>query len=334
MAEKKQRIRIPSAKAAQVMFSADRTCCVCRKPGKPVQIHHIDDNPANNVLTNLSVLCLDDHELTQIRGGFGRKLDSDQVRLYRDDWEQIVARNRTSVTSEPDRSKSDAQNLEISASLAEIYREKEEWMLLAIHYDSIGNEELRDKYIEIAIKEDPDDSTVTYLRTLQGRSDLIPQAVIKRALRRNKNYDWTARARLLKKLGRKREAIVEYLQGIINSLDTGNNFTAAFYLREIVEDELIKELYLLAYEDAEKNNELWWQIRVLQDLGWDTELNELVLSHRKEINEAEDILLKQVLAKAEGDIGTSDKLIKEEAEQTADQYKKWRKKRRARKKTA
>lgn len=43
---------------------------------------------------NLAVLCLDCHRETQIRGGFDRKLDAAQVRLYKLDWIKRVETQR------------------------------------------------------------------------------------------------------------------------------------------------------------------------------------------------------------------------------------------------
>lgn len=296
------------------MFNSDRTCCVCRSPGKPVQIHHIDDDPSNNDIKNLAILCLDDHNLTQLNGGFGRQLDADQVRLYRDNWVQTVSQRRVTNSYEQEPTSSDP-NLELSASLAEIYRENKEWVLLAIHYANIGNDELRDKYVEKALKEDPTDSNVTFLRRLQGRVDLIPESVINHELERNK--DWTQKAALLDSLERTSESLIVLLGGILKSLKGGNNFTAAFYLRSLAEGGIITKLYLVAYQDAVDNGELWWQIRVLQDLGWEKELEDLVLEHETEIEESDDISMKQVLARVRGDIGTANNLIKEEAKQTS-----------------
>ena len=87
---KKKRIPIPEDLAADVLLAADRTCCVCRENGKAVQIHHIDGDPSNNTLENLVVLCLEHHNQTQIKGGFGRKLDAAQVTRYRDKWLEAV----------------------------------------------------------------------------------------------------------------------------------------------------------------------------------------------------------------------------------------------------
>ena len=91
---KKRRVPIPDVVAAKVLFIADRTCCVCRVAGKKLQIHHIDDDPSNNDIANLAVLCLECHGDTQITGGFGRRLSAEQVRLYRDDWNSVVAAKR------------------------------------------------------------------------------------------------------------------------------------------------------------------------------------------------------------------------------------------------
>src|SRR6185312_7467864 len=91
---KKIRTEIPAETAADVLFLSDRTCCVCREPNKAVQLHHVDENPSNSVAENLAVLCFDCHHLTQLRGGFDRKLDAAQVLKYRADWLARVASKR------------------------------------------------------------------------------------------------------------------------------------------------------------------------------------------------------------------------------------------------
>ena len=91
---KKDRIPAPDEVVALVMFRSDRMCCVCRERGESIQIHHIDEDPSNNDPDNLAVLCLQCHNETQIRGGFGRKLDATQVRHYRGDWHRRVEERR------------------------------------------------------------------------------------------------------------------------------------------------------------------------------------------------------------------------------------------------
>lgn len=94
MPDKKQRVEILEDVAAETLFRSDRTCCICRQRRKPVQLHHIDDDPGNNVIENLAVLCFDCHRETQIRGGFDRKLDASQVKLYKADWLKRVETKR------------------------------------------------------------------------------------------------------------------------------------------------------------------------------------------------------------------------------------------------
>lgn len=170
----KKRTDIPLHIAARVLFLSNRTCCVCRAEGKPVQIHHVDDNPSNHAPANLAVLCFDCHRETQLKGGFDRKLDSDQVVLFREDWHALVSQSRTATNQASAVSERLADmSLAISTSVAEIYRENKEYVLLAIHYDAIGNVELRDKYIEVALRGKPSDEDICFLRGLQDKPDLI-----------------------------------------------------------------------------------------------------------------------------------------------------------------
>lgn len=90
----KIRTSIPSNLAAEVLFTSDNTCCFCRERGKVIQIHHIDENSSNNVFENLSVLCLECHNNTQIKGGFGRTLNAPLIIKYRDEWLERVKRRR------------------------------------------------------------------------------------------------------------------------------------------------------------------------------------------------------------------------------------------------
>ena len=95
----KNRVPISADQAAEAMFASDRTCCVCNERGKTVQIHHIDDDPSNNGKQNFAVLCLECHNDTQIKGGFGRKLNSDLVIKYHNEWLVRVKKRRDEADS-------------------------------------------------------------------------------------------------------------------------------------------------------------------------------------------------------------------------------------------
>lgn len=88
------RYRIPADITADVLFLSDNTCCICRERGKSVQIHHIDENPSNNEIQNLAVLCLECHNSTQLTGGFGRSLTDKVIIKYRNDWIDRVRQRR------------------------------------------------------------------------------------------------------------------------------------------------------------------------------------------------------------------------------------------------
>lgn len=102
---RKKRTPIPKKTAASIMFQTDGICCVCHKEGKPVQIHHIDENPSNNNIENLMTLCLDCHHNTQISGGFTRRLDNEQLKLYRDNWINTISGSRSQLRDEITKSK-------------------------------------------------------------------------------------------------------------------------------------------------------------------------------------------------------------------------------------
>jgi tetratricopeptide (TPR) repeat protein len=299
---KKDREDIPKDVAARVLFYADRTCCVCRVRGKPVQIHHIDEDPANNEPRNLAVVCFDCHRDTQIRGGFDRKLYADQVLLYRDDWHRLVAQRRVADEAAERLELDTWFDVEHATSIAEIYRENEEYELLALHYHSIGNKDLRDKYVKLAIQATHSDDAVIFLRGLQGRPDLIPADVIEREYeRKSSQEDWLQRGRMLTNLGRHREAVGDYLSGIQRSLQDDRVFSAAYYLKELADSDLIDELFIIALKQAQAENDLWWQVRALQELEWHSELDALLLEHEAEIVESGDPHLLSLFALTKGD---------------------------------
>jgi hypothetical protein len=72
---------------------------VCRIGGKAVQLHHLDDDRSNADVDNFAVLCVDCHNETQRKGGFGRQLNESQIRRYRDQWTAAVT-DRLHVASQ------------------------------------------------------------------------------------------------------------------------------------------------------------------------------------------------------------------------------------------
>jgi hypothetical protein len=317
MMQKKKRVEIPRAIEAQVQFASDRICCVCRIKGKPIQIHHIDDNPANNEIKNLAVLCLECHDETQIRGGFGRKLNADQVILYRDDWLIQVAKTRAANFDRLATADLQDQsiNVELATSLAEIYREREEYELLAMHYLGIGNDELRDKYIDLAIKQGMDDEGIIFFRSTQHRLDLIPEKVKSRRIKKLQDQgDWFSLGRLYRAFEEYQVAAQATCKGVVEAIEKGNVFTAAFHLKEMVTEGTLDYLFIDEMHQSEEENDLWWQYRCLVELEWDEEAKQFLLDHQKEIEELDEPEFNEVLALALKDKQRYIELRKEEAQ--------------------
>jgi len=314
----KLRPEIPVNIAAKILFLSDRTCCVCRQAGKKVQIHHIDENPSNSAESNLAILCFECHTETMIRGGFHRKLNAEQVILYRNDWLNIVSRKRglAHTTNQGD-AEENSRELELATSVAEIYRENEEYELLAIHYHNIENDELRDKYIEKVLNENPSDHSIVFLRGLQGKGREVSLEVVNRLVTRYEAIEnYLEIARIYKQVDNPLESVKYYLKGVASVFGEKNYFTTAFYLRELVEDGLIEDLLAKAYAKANKSGDLWWQIRALQELKWDTELNDLIIESKEEILRSNDPKLLQLLAKQEGNEKKYIEYVKDEAQST------------------
>jgi len=72
-------------------------------------------------------------------------------------------------------------------------------------------------------------------------------------------------------------------------------------LKELFEEGLVDRLFEQAYREASEKGELWWQVRALQELGWDESLRELLVANRDTIRKSGDTLLMVELARAEGE---------------------------------
>jgi hypothetical protein len=91
----KSRIKINVDLRDQMLFESNRICCICTEQGKDVQIHHIDENSANNDYDNLVVICLDCHSKVHQKGGFGRNWTVGQLQQYKIEWiERVENRKR------------------------------------------------------------------------------------------------------------------------------------------------------------------------------------------------------------------------------------------------
>ena len=275
-----------------MLFAADRTCCVCRESGKPIQIHHIDEDPTHHDPANLAVLCLTCHESTQVKGGFSRRLDGDQIRLYRDSWDQTIAASRSTSGVQEQLTDRDAGEYDarLVAALVEINREASNDVNLAFLYHAIGNEELRDKAVDRAIGAGATDELLVMLRRLQGRVAEVPPEVMKAHLTELEKPDrYRTLAVVYEDLGRYREAAEVFIRGLAADLASLEDFTVAHHLQELADTGIIPGLFVRALQEAADDDDLWWQVRAFEELGWTTELDALVLENEDRIETDPDL---------------------------------------------
>ncbi len=89
MTPRKRRRPLQGTVADELMFRNRHTCCICHDSSKHVQIHHMDENPSNNRIENLAVLCLDCHSRVTSDQGLGRRFTAEELRRYKREWESL-----------------------------------------------------------------------------------------------------------------------------------------------------------------------------------------------------------------------------------------------------
>ncbi len=93
------RIPIPKNVEAEVLFKANHTCSICNDPNIGVQIAHIDDNPSNNIETNLIVLCVNHHDKAHIRSPISKSFTKKELEKYKNNWEDTILLRRKAIES-------------------------------------------------------------------------------------------------------------------------------------------------------------------------------------------------------------------------------------------
>jgi hypothetical protein len=87
-------------------------------------------------------------------------------------------------------------------------------------------------------------------------------------------------------------------------------------LKELVDSDLIEHMFSLARRKTSEVGDLWWQIRALQELGWNEQLDEVLVAHAEEIEASGDIHLRVLLAGSKGDERQYIDFMKQEAAAT------------------
>lgn len=107
---RKLRIEIPDRISSELLFLNRHRCCICHMPRKAVQIHHIDENPANNDMRNLAVLCVDCHSIVSGNQGFGKNYSRKEISLFKKHWEEQCTTWRQDFEDSEDESDIDEED--------------------------------------------------------------------------------------------------------------------------------------------------------------------------------------------------------------------------------
>ncbi len=96
----KTRKAFPVKLENKILYKSARTCCICRVPRKPVEIHHIDQDPSNNVENNLVAICRNCHDEAHTTHTMSKNLTSKRLEDSKIKWEKEVAyRSASAMTS-------------------------------------------------------------------------------------------------------------------------------------------------------------------------------------------------------------------------------------------
>jgi hypothetical protein len=85
-----KRIRIPQPLQSRIYYKSANSCAVCRRYDLPTQIHHIDQDPSNNVEGNLILLCTNCHDEAHTHHDLSQNLTQEKLRYCKSEWEKEV----------------------------------------------------------------------------------------------------------------------------------------------------------------------------------------------------------------------------------------------------
>jgi len=86
----KQRKTISQNLKYKLFYNCARTCCVCKCQKNPIQIHHIDNNPSNNIYENLIVLCSNCHDEAHTDHKLTNNLTTKELIHHKTLWEENI----------------------------------------------------------------------------------------------------------------------------------------------------------------------------------------------------------------------------------------------------
>lgn len=88
------RVAVPSKMARKLFELNANSCCVCKRTGVGLNLHHIDGDSSNTTVENLAVLCVNEHDAHHRPNKYPSlnhmDLSSERLLTYKKEWERFV----------------------------------------------------------------------------------------------------------------------------------------------------------------------------------------------------------------------------------------------------
>ena len=88
------RVAVPPKMAHKLYEMNANSCCVCKRTGVGLNLHHIDGNSSNTTEENLAVLCVNEHDAHHRPDKYPSlnhiDLSAERLSKYKKEWEQFV----------------------------------------------------------------------------------------------------------------------------------------------------------------------------------------------------------------------------------------------------
>jgi hypothetical protein len=153
------RIAIPEATRLEIIAKSNNRCCVCQTPF--VQIHNLNEDPADNRIENLAPLCPNCHAQAGRTNNMINNLNADRIRALRDRWYTYCERRH------------EGSNIEANALLRlknfvrSIGLAQHGWATTFATVDPVYETMTRDQIIDHVFATSNRNDLVTYLETVK-----------------------------------------------------------------------------------------------------------------------------------------------------------------------
>lgn len=88
------RVAVPAKMARKLYEMNANSCCVCKRTGVGLNLHHIDGDHSNTTEENLAVLCVNEHDAHHRPDKYTSlnhmDLSAERMRAYKIEWEEFV----------------------------------------------------------------------------------------------------------------------------------------------------------------------------------------------------------------------------------------------------